>query len=95
MIYQVNWQQIAAQPIHGSQGLEFPAGWVPLDVVNNFDWHMALVAISRFCDLEFVRASTPIDWNIFRMHPKLKAIRARIGGFNITSAAALYARVFS
>ena len=64
LIYQGNWQQIAAQPIHGSQGLEFPAGWEPLGAVNNFDWHMALVAISRFCGLGFVRSrvDAPEGW---------------------------------
>ena len=91
-VCELDWNQCAVMTIHGSQGLEFKYGEV--DMQTMFDWHMALVAFTRFFDSNNIRVTGGIvEWLEFRVHPKLlDALRVN-DALNVEAVCALYARM--
>ena len=90
----LDWTQARVVTVHGSQGYEFEYGVVNVNAEHCFDWHMALVAMTRFFKAENVRVrGGRIEWNAFGVHPKLlEAIGIR-RKFTIEAICAAYDRM--
>ena len=89
-IARLDWECISVMTIHSSQGLEFECGIVHLE--RFFDWHMALVAITRFFDCANVRvAGGEVPWDEFEVHPLLKKAVAMQRAASIDAICSIYA----
>jgi hypothetical protein len=89
-IGRLDWECVSVITVHSSQGLEFEYGIVHLG--SCFDWHMALVAITRFFDCAKVRvAGGEVPWDEFDVHPLLKKAVAMQRAASISAMCSMYA----